>query len=904
MGESTNTPGPARELSLGRKLLFSAVVLVAFFGALELALALAGVRPILVDEDPYVGFQSTLKLFEADREAGVYRTRPNKLALFNPQSFTIDKPAGGFRIFTVGGSTTYGRPFDDGTSFTGWLREYLETAAPERAWEVINAGGISYASYRVASLMEELVGYEPDLFVIYSGNNEFLEKRTYGDLLAEPAVMIRGRMALQRLRLWAAGTRAVRAVRKRARSRYELAGEVEELLESSAGLDYYSRDPEFHRRVIEHYRLNLARMIELARAAGAEVILVTVPVNEKDFGPFKSQHSDGLPAEARARHARLREEAAAALEDGDTELALARAAEAVELDDLHAEGHFLLGSARLAAGDEAGAAASFARAIDEDVCPLRALPEMNRAIAEAAERYGVELVDFRARLKGADVPAGGSGRLLGNDDFLDHVHPTVETNGVLGRALFDRMAAMGLMEEPVDEPAERLAGIDETVRGRVLARVDEEAYARAFKNLSKVLLWAGKKRQAEQYARQAAAVLVSDWEVHYNAGVVQLDAGRLEEARASLLEAIRVEPNAAPAWDQLGAIRARQGDLDGALEAGRRAVELDPSAANAWNNLATTHLVRGEPERAIEAARRAVEIAPGFADAHNNLGTARFELGQLDEAMAAYDRAVELRPGFAQAGANRGLVHGARGRYTSALEEFEAALELRPGLPAALRGRGRALLELGRPEEGIEALRRASRAAPGDLETIESLARALVAAGRPAEASEVLSEGIAAAPAPSATLLHLLGKTLVQQRRFADAAAAFGRAVEQPGAPPQAWIDFAAVRLVEGRPEAAADILRTALARLGDNAVMHHLLGKSLLATGGGDTGAALPHLEKAMELAPNNALAANDLAAVYEHLGRLEEALLLYRRAARLAPELALARENAARLARRVEGG
>ena len=58
------------------------------------------------------------------------------------------------------------------------------------------------------------------------------------------------------------------------------------------------------------------------------------------------------------------------------------------------------------------------------------------------------------------------------------------------------------------------------------------------------------------------------------------------------------------------------------------------------------------------------------------------------------------------------------------------------------------------------------------------------------------------------------------------------------------------------------------------------------------------------MELAPNNALAANDLAAVYEHLGRLEEALGLYRRAARLAPELSLARESAARLARRVEGG
>ena len=888
-----------RELSLGRKLLLSAIVLVAFFGGLELVLAVAGVRPILVDEDPYVGFESTLRLFTPDAEAGVYRTARNKLTLFNPQSFAIDKPVGGLRVFTVGGSTTYGRPFDDGTSFTAWLREYLRAAAPERAWEVVNAGGISYASYRVASLMEELTEYEPDLFVIYSGNNEFLEKRTYGDPLAEPTVGSRGRPAPRRTRLWALGTRALRAATPRDASRYEMAGEVEELLDSSAGVDFYNRDPVFHRQVVDHYRLNLGRMIEIARAAGAEVILVTIPVNEKGFGPFKSQHGDGLPAPDRARHAELLAAAAAALDAGDDDLALARALAAVALDGLHAEGHFLLGSAQLAAGDEAAAAASFERAIAEDVCPLRALPEMNRAIAEAAARHGVELVDFRARLK-EPAAAGGLPRLLGGEQFLDHAHPNVETHGLLGRALFDRMVEMGLATAPPD----RLAGLDEAVRGEILVRVDEEDYARAFEDLSQVLLWAGKKSEAETYARQAAAVRVSGWEVHYNAGLVQLDAGRLEAAEASLLDAVRADPNAAPAWDQLGASRARQGDLDGALEAGRRAVELDPGAANAWNNLGTTHLVRGEPELAAAAARRAVEIAPRFADAHNNLGVAYFDLGRLDEAMAAYDRAVELRPGFAQARANRGLVHGEQGRFTSALEEFDAALELRPDLPEARRGRERALLELGRSREGLAGLEPADRGTPDALATAESSARALISACRAAEAVEGLEQGLAASPTPSATLQHLLGRTLAQQRRFEEAAAAFRRATELPDAPAQAWIDYATLRLVERRPGEAAGILRDALDSLGDSAAVHHLLGKALLEGSESDLAAALPHLETAVRLEPNNALAANDLAAVYEHQGRLAEALDLYRRAARLAPDLAMARQNAARLARRVEGG
>ena len=40
-----------------------------------------------------------------------------------------------------------------------------------------------------AELMEELAEYQPDLFVVYSGNNEFLEKRTYGKLLDEPVLL-------------------------------------------------------------------------------------------------------------------------------------------------------------------------------------------------------------------------------------------------------------------------------------------------------------------------------------------------------------------------------------------------------------------------------------------------------------------------------------------------------------------------------------------------------------------------------------------------------------------------------------------------------------------------------------------------------------------------------------------
>ena len=56
-------PKKPADLPLWKKLLFSALAVALFFGALELALAAAGVEPLAYDEDPYVGFSSVVPHF-------------------------------------------------------------------------------------------------------------------------------------------------------------------------------------------------------------------------------------------------------------------------------------------------------------------------------------------------------------------------------------------------------------------------------------------------------------------------------------------------------------------------------------------------------------------------------------------------------------------------------------------------------------------------------------------------------------------------------------------------------------------------------------------------------------------------------------------------------------------------
>ncbi len=165
------------KLSLSKRLLFAGTAMLLALGVVEGFLALVGVRPESYLPDAYVGFEGYTPLFEewTDEEGKLWmRTVPSRRMFFNDQRFSKVKPASGLRVFTLGGSTTYGRPYRDPTSFTGWMRSLVSKASPEAPVEIINAGGISYASYRVARLMEELLAYQPDVFVIYTGHNEFL----------------------------------------------------------------------------------------------------------------------------------------------------------------------------------------------------------------------------------------------------------------------------------------------------------------------------------------------------------------------------------------------------------------------------------------------------------------------------------------------------------------------------------------------------------------------------------------------------------------------------------------------------------------------------------------------------------------------------------------------------------
>ncbi len=516
----SNTPSDASgRIPLWQALVLPPAAILLFFFLLEGGLTLFGFKPALQTEDPFVGFASNAPLFVPVPGANgkqFLTTAPNKKDYFNRQSFPQEKEPGTYRIFCLGGSTTYGRPYDDATSFAGWLRELLPAADRSRKWEVINAGGISYASYRVAHLMEELIHYQPDLFIIYTGHNEFLEERTYRKLRDIPPLVRSAASLLAQTRTWSAMSTGLQKLhiypKAEKEDRINLAVEVDTILDQSVGPERYTRDDSLQENILQHYRISLERMVLLARSIGAQVIFVTPASNLKDCSPFKSQHTDNIDKADLQRSEELLAMSIPFAWEKEWGGILQLLDEAAVLDPRFAELHYRRGQAFLGLGLYNEAKETLRLARDEDVCPLRALTPMRSIVTEVAREQGVMLLDFEDLLQQRMQDTQGYA-ILGQEYFLDHVHPTIEAHKILAVALLQTMASQGLVQ-PGPGWGEETIG---AVAARIEGGVDQETHGRALANLARVFLWAGKNEDAARLARQALDMAGDNQEVAINA---------------------------------------------------------------------------------------------------------------------------------------------------------------------------------------------------------------------------------------------------------------------------------------------------------------------------------------------------------------------------------------------------
>jgi hypothetical protein len=458
------------------------------FAILETVLRIA--VPQSIDKlavDPYVDLQQLQPLFELDTSSDEWRIPEHRMNFFRPAAFSASKRDGTQRIFILGGSTVQGRPFSTETAFPIWLEMRLRSAFPQVDFEVVNVGGISYASYRVSKLVSEVMEHEPDAIVLYTGHNEFLEDREYGALLdAGPMRTWLSSMAGQiRLVSW-----LQERFNTATTSTPSMPTEVDARLDHVGGLEKYHRDPGWRSGVEQHFDATFLSMVQRIKNAGVPLWVCIPTCDLVNTPPFKVELANELSRNQRRQWQTLWE-----LANNDqlpAQQRLSACKDCLSIAPLDAGAHYVAGRLLYERGNLKEAQKHLILAKDLDVCPLRATTAIEQSVVQIAIQENIPIIPtpnlFDQRdVNGNRLPDG----IADHEFFVDHLHPSITGHQILGKAIADNMIEKGLFTVlPRPQDAVLAEQRFEALAQQHLAGLGEAYYARGRQRLEGLRRWA------------------------------------------------------------------------------------------------------------------------------------------------------------------------------------------------------------------------------------------------------------------------------------------------------------------------------------------------------------------------------------------------------------------------------
>jgi len=199
-------------------------------------------------------------------------------------------------------------------------------------------------------------------------------------------------------------------------------------------------------------------------------------------------------------------------------------------------------------------------------------------------------------------------------------------------------------------------------------------------------------------------------------GFVLLRAGRYDEARAELEQALALDAGNADAYRGLAEVHQALEETAPAEQAFRRAIALRPRDRGLHDLLGTLYFRGGRMKEAEAEFRKSVELAPDGVQGLRNLAGVLIADGRLSEASRLLQRAIQVVPTPTLYG-NLGTVYFYQGLYPAAADAYEKGLALGPQRHALWGNLGDAWRQIPhRRNEAPEAFRQAIRLLAPDVE--------------------------------------------------------------------------------------------------------------------------------------------------------------------------------------------
>ncbi len=613
-------------------------------------------------------------------------------------SFEKEKTPGTFRIFVLGGSAARGTP-DQMFSFGRMLEAMLSDRYPDIDFEVYNAAMTAINSHVVIEIARDCAEYDPDLFIVYLGNNEVVGPFGPGTVFTSnpPSLpMIRANIAFKSTRTGQLLDQLMKRASSDGASSQEWAGLAmfmdKDVRPESRALE----------RVYHHFEKNLQHIIRIARHSDTPVILSNVGANLRDCPPFASLHRNDLSASGKSEWETIYQEGVELEEKGQFGPAIERYLVAAEIDDTYADLQFRLGRCYRETGDYEKAKPHYQLALQNDTLRARADSQINNIIRKTAEGRSDEGVYFADSV--AAFQKASPHQLPGSEVFYEHVHLKHKGNYTLARTLFPIIQQM---LPPTADPEVNLLSEEEVAQR--IAYTDFDKYRdyqtmyrdylnkppfthQLYHDESMRTMQAGLERmrsnldldQCQKQYGQAIRETPDDWRLLVKQYQLKYKAKGEKDLKAQVLalkQILALHP-----YDRgyylLGNLFILQGRLDEAEKALNTSLSLNPVWEPADKSLEILSRKRTELAGVLRRLERKIKAAPDASTAiYHQLATLYDNAGKTDQAILTLRKAIKIFPENDQAA----ILHchiaellNKQGRREEALEHMEAALRISP----------------------------------------------------------------------------------------------------------------------------------------------------------------------------------------------------------------------------------
>lgn len=527
--------------------------------------------------------------------------------------FLKEKPANGYRIFVMGGSTAAGWPYPNNAMFSRILQQRLGDVFPGRNIEVINTGIAAVNSFTLLDFINEIIEQQPDAILIYAGHNEF-----YGALgaasnesLGRSRWFIKTYLALLHFKTVQWLRDLFLGLRRWSNTETIDFSSYPTLMGRMIGEQQVPYNDSVYLRAQAYFQANLQAILQQAGDAEIPVIISELVSNLRDQPPFVSVETDDYPS-ADAVYEQARQ--------------------------LEKEGQYEL------------ARTEYYRAKDLDALRFRASEEINDVIHRVAAGFDVPVVPMKRYFEQAS-PNG----IIGAELMLEHLHPNVEGIHLLAEGFFESLREHGFISDHWDDTriqptafyADRwpVSEFDRTLgRLRIIYLMDNWPFMPLDSPGS-----AFDRFQPSSEA-EALAYRVEKRQISFERGHIELAVHYAKEGQHALaLREYQALIGAAP-YDVGNYLIAAKGMLDmrrydAALTLLYGSLKLKETAiANKWSGQVLMQLRR--PEEALRYLESAIRRLPNDPQLHVIIGSAYVAGNHQQQARATLSRLEALSPDY------------------------------------------------------------------------------------------------------------------------------------------------------------------------------------------------------------------------------------------------------------------